>query len=112
MKNIIATGLSPLVVAGIIGLAGISTVVTSTEAHAYACKSYPTQAVGVRKLKFKARVVARNGWSSIVKSNLGLPWSVWKIAKNKSITCVKINTNQGKKWRCLASAKPCKYVVQ
>lgn len=112
MKKMIRAALSPFIVAGVIGLAGLGSIATSTDALAYACKSYPTQAVGVRKLKYKANVIARKGWSSIVKSNLGLPWSVWKIAKQKSITCVKINTSQGKKWRCLASAKPCKYVVQ
>lgn len=112
MKNLVKVTASPLVVAGIISLAGMGTIASTTPALAYACKSYPTQAVGVRKLKFKAHKVARIGWGNIVKSNLGQAWSVWQIAKNKSITCSKINTSQGKKWRCLASAKPCKYVVQ
>ena len=84
----------------------------SSPAMAYACKSYPIQTVGVRKLKFKARVVARNAWTASAKSQYGQAWSVWQIAKDKSITCSKISTNQGKQWRCLASAKPCKYVVQ
>lgn len=91
---------------------GVGLVTQSSEAQAYACKSYPTQAVGVRKGKFKARNVARKGWSINVKSQFGVPWSGWSIAKNKSITCTKINTNQGKKWRCLSSAKPCLYVVK
>ncbi len=103
---------SPLIILAVVSFATLGTVSLSQEAKAYSCKSYPTQAVGVRKGKIKARIVARKGWSSIVKSNLGVPWSVWSIAKNKSITCAKINTNQGKKWRCLASAKPCLYVVQ
>ena len=103
---------SPFIILAVISFASLGTVSLSQEAQAYSCKSYPTQAVGVRKGKIRARNVARNGWSSIVKSNLGVPWSLWSIAKNKSLTCTKINTNQGKKWRCLASAKPCLYVVQ
>ena len=83
-----------------------------TPAQAYQCKSYPTQAVGIHKLKIKARLKARPGWSANVKGQFGLPWSVWKIAKSRSITCAKINTSEGPKWRCLASAKPCLYVVQ
>ena len=103
---------TPLALAALMMIAMASTVMTTTNAHAYSCKTYPTQAVGVRKGKIKARIVARKGWQSIVKSNLGVPWSLWSIAKDKSLTCVKINTNQGKKWRCLASAKPCLYVVK
>lgn len=89
-------------------LAG-ATVSISTPAMAYSCKSYPTQAVGVRKRKMQARNVARVGWKNIVKSNFGLPWSLWSIAKDRSNTCVYLQNI--KKWRCLASAKPCLYVV-
>lgn len=103
---------TPLAIAALLLLASAGTTITTTQAKAYSCKTYPTQAVGVRKGKIKARIVARKGWQSIVKSNLGVPWSLWSIAKDKSLTCVKINTNQGKKWRCLASAKPCLYVVK
>ena len=103
---------TPLALAALMMISATGTVITPTSAHAYSCKTYPTQAVGVRKGKIKARIVARKGWQSIVKSNLGVPWSLWSIAKDKSLTCVKINTNQGKKWRCLASAKPCLYVVK
>lgn len=81
-------------------------------AHAYQCKTYPTQAVGISKFKHKARVKARKGWSNVVKGQLGQAWTVWQIAQNKHLSCAKINTNSGKKWRCLASAKPCLYVVQ
>lgn len=84
----------------------------STPAMAYACKSYPVQTVGVRKGKLKARRVAKIGWRNYAKTHYGQPWSVWQIAKSKIVNCSKISTNQGMKWRCLASAKPCKYVVQ
>lgn len=90
----------------------LSSVSISTPAMAYACKSHPVQTVGVRKLKFKAHKVARIGWQNYAKTHYGQAWSVWQIAKSKVINCSKISTNQGKKWRCLASAKPCKYVVQ
>ena len=81
-------------------------------AHAYQCKTYPTQAIVVNKLKIKARSKARTAWGTNAKSQFGLPWSVWMIANSKSNTCVRIRTNSGKQWRCLASAKPCLYVVQ
>lgn len=87
-------------------------VTYSTPALAYACKTSPYQAVGVRKTRIAAQVVARKGWSARVKDTYGLQWSVLKIAKNKVKSCAKISTSQGPQWRCLLSAKPCKYVVQ
>lgn len=108
MRNL-STALALTIAASILA---IGTVGSPGSAKAYACKTYPTQTVGVRKNKFRARSVARKGWSINVKANLGVPWSVWSIAKSKTISCAKINTNAGKKWRCLASAKPCLYVVQ
>lgn len=96
----------------VLSIVSLSTVVPSSDAKAYACKSYPTQAVGVRKLKFKAKTVSRLGWRNNVKSQLGLPWSVWNIAKAKQTRCVKISAGGTMKWRCLTSAKPCLYVVQ
>ncbi len=96
----------------ILSIVSLSSVVQSTDAKAYACKSYPTQAVGVRKLKFKAKTVSRLGWRNNVKSQFGMPWSVWNIAKAKQIHCVKISAGGTMKWRCLTSAKPCLYVVQ
>jgi hypothetical protein len=51
--------------------------------------------------------LGKGAWTAKVKSRLGLPWSVWNIAKNASISCSKA----GNKWRCAAKAKPCKYVV-
>ena len=90
-------------------MAGAATTAT-TPALAYSCKSYPTQAVGVRKRKMAARSRARIGWGNNVKTQFGLAWSSWSIAKSKSITCVYLNDI--KKWRCLSNAKPCLYVVQ
>ncbi len=93
-------------------VAAVITFSIAAPAQAYQCKTYPTQTVGVAKLKFKARNKAKNGWRNNVKSHLGQAWSVWQIAQAKHLSCAKINTNSGKKWRCLASAKPCLYVVQ
>ncbi|GJM01736.1 MAG: hypothetical protein DHS20C08_02370 [Rhodomicrobium sp.] len=96
----------------IFSVVALSTVSLPGSAKAYACKSFPNQTVGVRKGKIMARIAARKGWVSNTKSQYGLSWSVWKVAQGKSLTCSKISTNQGLKWRCLASAKPCNYVVQ
>jgi len=91
-------------------IVGGGAVTMPGEAQAYACKSYPNQSVGVRKGKIMARVAARKNWTANTKSKYGLSWSVYNIAKDKSLTCSYLQ-NQ-KKWRCLASAKPCHYVVQ
>ncbi len=88
-------------------LAGSATI-PSGQAHAYACKAYPTQANGIHRLKVIAKKKSRTNWTNSVKAQFGLSWSVWSIAQNKSVTCNK----NGSKWICLASAKPCNYVVK
>lgn len=97
----------PALALGLAVAAG-GTVTTVDTAHAYACKASPHQAVGVRNLRIGAKNAARVGWTNTAKSQFGLPWSVWKISSSRSITCSKLSSG---KWRCLASAKPCKYVV-
>lgn len=106
-KTITSLSLSTL---GLLSLLAVGTVTAPAPAHAYACKSYPTQAIGIRKGKALARSRARSGWSNSVKAQFGVPWSLWGLAKSKSITCSYMDNI--KKWRCLASAKPCLYVVQ
>ena len=88
-------------------LAGSATL-PSGQAHAYACKSYPTQATAVHKLKVMATKKSRTNWTNSVKAQFGLSWSVWSIAENKSVTCNKTGSN----WTCLGSGNPCNYVVQ
>ena len=87
-------------------LAAFATVYAGT-ASAYQCKGYPTQAVGVHKLKVVAHGKASKNWTASVKNQFGLSWSVWSIAQARSINCNK----QPDRWICLASAKPCNYVV-
>jgi hypothetical protein len=77
-------------------------------AHAYACKSSPHQAVAVHNVRTIARSNARKNWTASAKTQYGLAWSVWSIAKDRSVNCAKLSSGQ---WRCLASAKPCQYVV-
>jgi hypothetical protein len=55
-----------------------------------------------------SRIQARKSWSIKVKGRLGQAWSVWQIARNKSVKCEK----SGQRWVCTAKAKPCLYVVQ
>jgi hypothetical protein len=91
------------------GLAiAILAVLTPQPAAAYQCKHIVTTATGTAKLiKGTAQASAKAAWTAKVKSRLGLPWSVWNIAKNASISCSKA----GNKWHCAAKAKPCTYVV-
>lgn len=81
----------------------------SGSAQAYQCKGSPHQSIGIKPLKLGAMGAARKNWSTSANSQFGLSWSVWKIAAARSVSCSKLNTGQ---WRCLASAKPCNYVVQ
>jgi hypothetical protein len=77
-------------------------------AHAYACKTSPHQATATDVAKITAQGRSKKNWSSTAKSAFGLSWSVWSIAANRSVTCNKLASG---KWTCLASAKPCNYVV-
>lgn len=97
------------VVALALAAATLATVSASTPAAAYACKSSPHQAVGVRFLQPAAKAAAIKNWQSSAKASFGLSWSLWNYASDKSNTCAKLSSG---KWRCLASAKPCNYVVQ
>jgi hypothetical protein len=78
-----------------------------SNAHAYVCKNSPSQAVGNHAVKAQASQKSRANWTNSVKDQFGLSWSVWSIAATKTVNCNK----SGAKWICLASAKPCNYVV-
>lgn len=80
----------------------------SANANAYACKNHPTQATATYKMKFQAQTKSRANWTNSAKNQFGLSWSVWSISAAKSVNCNKSGPN----WTCLASAKPCNYVVQ
>ncbi|MFN0219891.1 MAG: hypothetical protein ACKVP4_13875 [Hyphomicrobium sp.] len=89
-------------------LAAATALASSVPAKAYVCKNSPHQAVGVRAVKAVASAASRNGWTSTASAQYGLSWSVWSIASSKTVDCVHLDDG---KWRCLASAKPCNYVV-
>lgn len=90
------------------GLTLIALSTLAAPAQAYQCRNEVHQAVGVRPTELVARYAARKGWSNTAKAAFGLSWSVWKIAKNKGISCARLNSG---KWRCISSARPCNYVV-
>ncbi|WP_457940319.1 hypothetical protein [Mesorhizobium sp. 10J20-29] len=93
--------------AAIVGIATVSMSATATPSLAYSCKAYPEQADAYLKTKFAARAKAIKNWSYKTKNQYGLAWSVWDIAKDKSVECKKVSG----KWSCKAKAKPCLYVV-
>jgi hypothetical protein len=76
-------------------------------AQAYQCKATIVHAEAHANLRIKARSAAVQIWSDAAKSKYGLPWSVWKIAASKSMTC----SWTGNQHWCIAEAKPCLYVV-
>ena len=95
-------------IGGFLALAIAFAPALSGDAHAYACKGTKYSGAATKNTKFAARFGARKSWENQMKSNFGLPWSVWSIAENRSIQCHKTGT----KHTCLALARPCQYVVQ
>jgi hypothetical protein len=91
----------------VLALVAAAVPLTAGKAEAYACLSQYAQGVGTAKRQLLAKSKARSKWTSSVKGYLGLPWSVWNIAKSKSTSCTKVGSN----YKCVARAKPCKYVV-
>ena len=85
----------------------MSAIWTSTPAEAFMCKSGIIRATAVQKTKSGAYNKAVAAWPGQARSRHGLPWSVWRIAKNKTVAC----TPNGALWRCQARAMPCKLVV-
>lgn len=93
--------------AAVAGIAVLSMSATTTPSLAYSCKAYPEQADAYLHTKFAARAKAVKNWSYKTKNKYGVAWSVWDIAKDKSVEC----KNVSGKWSCKAKAKPCLYVV-
>ena len=79
-----------------------------TSASAYQCSSGYKQVQVHKPTRVASRRQARKSWTYRVKNDLGLAWSVWKIAQSKSVSCDKA----GQRWVCVARAKPCLYTVQ
>ena len=88
-------------------IAAASLAVFAGDAQAYTCKSTPTQAHGTAVIKATATAKAVKTWSKSAHAQFGLPWSVWSKALGQKVKC----TRSGGKHTCLASAKPCLYVV-
>lgn len=82
-------------------------ITASTPAEAFMCKSGIIKATAVQQTKSGAYDKAVSAWPNQARRVHGLPWSVWRIAKDKSVAC----TPNGALWRCQARAMPCKYVV-
>jgi hypothetical protein len=55
-----------------------------------------------------AVAIGKSTWTSKVKSQFGLEWSVWSIAASPMQTCNPVAGG----FQCVVTAKPCKYVVQ
>ena len=76
-------------------------------AQAYQCKNLFSRADATSPSADTARATARALWTHKVKTNYGLEWSVWDIAKQDTLSCAKTAGT----WKCTAKAKPCLYVV-
>jgi hypothetical protein len=78
------------------------------DAQAYQCKGNAYSGAATKSVLFKAKAGARRSWEQSMKDQFDLSWSLWSIAKNRSIECHMTGT----KHTCLALANPCRYVVQ
>lgn len=95
---------------GAISLAAVSVFAVAPASAEYTCKnshSYES-AAGVNPNPAIALKIAKAGWQSKMKSQHGLPWSRWAIAKGKQTNCVNSGGNQK---TCIVRARPCKYVT-
>ncbi len=92
-----------------LAVAALASPMTSSSAHAYACKNSPTVTVAVQKHQNTAYHQAVAKWKGKTKSDYGLSWSVWEIAKNKTVNCGQVG---GGNIACYATGKACNYVVQ
>tara|TARA_R110000751_G_scaffold8822_2_gene33980 strand:- start:61737 stop:62276 length:540 start_codon:yes stop_codon:yes gene_type:complete len=95
---------------GAISLAAVSLFTAAPASAAYACKnshSYES-AAGVNPNAATAVKIAQASWQSKMKSQYGLPWSLWSVAKGKQTSCVNSGGNQK---TCIVRARPCKYVT-
>ena len=72
--------------AAVVGIAAVSMSATATPSLAYSCKAYPDQADAYLHNKFAASAKAVKNWSYKTKNKYGLAWSVWDIAKDKSVS--------------------------
>lgn len=97
-----------LMIGGLSALALTAAPGFSGEAHAYLCKGNQYSGAATRRGIMQARIGARKSWENTMKTQFGLPWSVWSIAENKSIECHMTGT----KHTCLALGRPCLYAVQ
>lgn len=94
----------------------INTAATLTAAAAMlaaVCAAAPAEArcrgdvsaFAVGNFQFSTRITARNRWRSKVRVRYGSAYASWVNAKDKTEQCDK--SGPGKKWRCVASARPC-----
>ena len=77
-------------------------------AEAYQCKKLRVSAEAIGPNAATTLANAHLIWSNKVMNTLGLSWSVWNIASDKTQTCSFTGNNQ----YCVVRAKPCLYVVQ
>ncbi len=95
----------------IASVAVAATVLASSPAlSAYQCQNshHYQNGQAVHPQVHVAQYLAKQNWQNKIKSEYGLAWSVWDIAKGKQLNCMP--AGNGNKY-CLARARPCKYVV-
>ncbi len=79
----------------------------ATQAEAFQCKTSVESATFQSGSQANGLAGARSAWTNKVRSEHGLPWSIWAIAQTPQESCQKVHIG----FRCQAAAKPCLYVV-
>lgn len=97
---------------GLIGVFALSAglMAASPVSAEYACQTeqHFRSAVGTHHTQTSAQTLAKKNWKNKIRSRYGMEWSVWEIAKGKTLKCT--STANGANI-CVARARACKYVT-
>ena len=72
---------------------------------AAACRGTISAAGDAKSIQYWASVSSKYAWKAKVKDRYGSGFATWSNSKNRNVDCSK--RGEGKKWVCLASARPC-----
>lgn len=82
--------------------AGLTDLSASANA---ACRGTVSAAGGAKSLQYLASVSSKYAWKEKVSNRFGAKFSTWGNSKSRNVDCSK--SGEGKKWVCVASARPC-----
>ena len=88
-----------------------ASAVGTTPAHAKVCKVGMVKAISFpSRLKTVARARSRIAWSRRARKRYGTKFDTFTLAREKSVTCQRIDPNKDRRWQCTRIARPCRGV--